>query len=120
MKKKIVNKINSNIAVETTGSFYQYAKKCDVLICIDMSTAILEAMLLKKPVIMVLLNDKSSYPEIFQNDYLFYLICLASLLLILPLIYTNKFNILLLFLIYLNNMYFKCFVLKLFIIPLTN
>ncbi len=35
-----------------------------------MSTAILEAMLLKKPVILVLINDKSSYPEIFQNDYL--------------------------------------------------
>jgi hypothetical protein len=69
-EKKIVNKINSNILVETTGSFYQYAKKCEVLICIDMSTAILEAMLLKKPVILVLINDKSSYPEIFQNDYL--------------------------------------------------
>ena len=69
-EKKIVNKINSDIVVETTGSFYQYAKNCDVLICIDMSTAILEAMILKKPVILVLLNDKSSYPEIFQNDYL--------------------------------------------------
>ena len=69
-EKKIVNKINSNIVVETTGSFYEYAKKCDVLICIDMSTAILEAMILKKPVILVLLNDKSSYPEIFQNNYL--------------------------------------------------
>ena len=69
-EKKIVNNINSNIIVETTGSFYQYAKKCDVLICIDMSTAILEAMILKKPVILVLLNDKFSYPEIFKNDYL--------------------------------------------------
>ncbi len=27
-------------------------------------------MILKKPVILVLLNDTSSYPEIFQNDYL--------------------------------------------------
>jgi hypothetical protein len=69
-EKKIVNKINSNIVVETTGSFYQYAKKCEVLICIDGSTAILEAMLLKKPVILVLINDKIAYPEIFQNDYL--------------------------------------------------
>ena len=69
-EKKIVDKINSDIIVETTGSFYQYAKNCDVLICIDMSTAILEAMILKKPVILVLLNDKSSYPEIFQNNYL--------------------------------------------------
>ena len=69
IEKKIVNQINSNIIVETTGSFYQYAKKCEVLICIDMSTAILEAMLLKKPVILVLINDKVSYPELFQNDY---------------------------------------------------
>lgn len=69
-EKEIVNKINSNIIVETTGNFYQYAKKCEVLICVDMSTAILEAMLLKKPVILVLINDKDSHPELFQNDYL--------------------------------------------------
>lgn len=69
-EKKIVNMINPNIVVETTGSFYQYVKKCEVLICIDSSTAILEAMLLKKPVILVLINDKVSYPELFQNDYI--------------------------------------------------
>jgi len=50
---------------------------------------------------------------IFQNNYLFYLICLASLLLVLPLIYSKKLNILLLFLILLNNpqytMYHKYF-----------
>jgi len=69
-EKKIVNKINSDIVVETTGSFYQYAKNCDVLICIDMSTAILEAMILKKPVILVLLNDKDSFPELFRNNNL--------------------------------------------------
>jgi len=69
-EKKIANKINSDIVVETTGSFYQYAKNCDVLICIDMSTAILEAMILKKPVILVLLNDKDSFPELFRNNNL--------------------------------------------------
>lgn len=68
-EKKISTTINPNIVVETTGSFYQYAKKCEVLICIDMSTAILEAMLLKKPVILVLINDKESFSELFQNDY---------------------------------------------------
>lgn len=68
--KETVNKINPNIAIETTGSFYQYAIKCEVLICIDMSTAILEAMLLKKPVILVLLNDEDSHAELFTNDYL--------------------------------------------------
>ena len=69
-EKKIVNKINPNIVVETTGSFYQYVKKCEILICIDSSTAILEAMLLKKPVILVLLNDKDSFPEHFRNNNL--------------------------------------------------
>jgi len=69
-EKEIVNKINSDIVIKNTGNFYQYAKKCEILICVDMSTAILEAMLLKKPVVLVLINDKDSYPELFQNDYL--------------------------------------------------
>ena len=69
-EKEMVKKINPNILIENTGNFYQYAEKCEVLICIDMSTAILEAMLLKKPVILVLINDKDSYPELFENDYL--------------------------------------------------
>jgi hypothetical protein len=68
-EKELVNKINPKIIVETTGSFYKYAQKCEVLICIDSSTAILEAMLLKKPVILVLINDKDDYPELFQNNY---------------------------------------------------
>ena len=69
-EKKIVNKINSNIIVETTGSFYEYVQKCEVLICIDYTTGVLEAMLLKKPVILVLINDKVSYPELFQSNYI--------------------------------------------------
>ena len=69
-EKQIVEKIDSDIAVEYTGSFYQYAKNCEVLICMDMTTGILEAMLLKKPVILVLINDKDSHPELLQNDYL--------------------------------------------------
>jgi hypothetical protein len=69
-EKKIINKINPNIDVETSGSFYQYAKKCEILICIDSTTAILEAMLLKKPVILVLINDRVAYPELFKNENL--------------------------------------------------
>lgn len=69
-EKEIIHKINPNIIVKKTGNFYQYARKCEVLICIDMSTAILEAMILKKPVILILINDKDSYPELFQNEYL--------------------------------------------------
>jgi len=69
-EEKILNKINPNIVVKTTGSFSQYIKKCEILICIDSSTVILEAMLLKKPVILVLLNDKDSFPELFRNNNL--------------------------------------------------
>jgi hypothetical protein len=69
-EKEMIKKINPNILIKNTGNFYKYAEKCEVLICVDMSTAILEAMLLKKPVILVLINDKDSYPELFENDYL--------------------------------------------------
>jgi len=68
-EQKVVKKINPNIIVKNTGNFYQYVKNCELLICIDMSTAILEAMLLKKPIISILINDKDSYSEIFQKNY---------------------------------------------------
>ena len=68
-EKTLDDNINSNIVVETTGSFYQYAKDCELLICIDMSTAILDAMLLKKPIISVLIADKDSPSTIFQKNY---------------------------------------------------
>lgn len=68
-EQKNIKKINPNIVVETTGSFYQYAKNCELLICLDMSTAILDAMLLKKPVVSILIRDKDSHSEIFENNY---------------------------------------------------
>jgi hypothetical protein len=67
--EKTIKKINPNIVVKRTGSFYQYAKDCELLICIDMSTAILDAMLLKKPIISVLIADKDSPSTIFQKNY---------------------------------------------------
>jgi len=68
--EKIIKKINPNIVVKYTGSFYQYAKDCELLICIDMSTAILDAMLLKKPIISILIFDKDSPSVIFQKNYI--------------------------------------------------
>ncbi len=65
----IVRKINPNIVIKNTGSFYQYAKNCELLICVDMSTAILDAMLLKKPIISILVRDKDSDSKIFQKNY---------------------------------------------------
>ncbi len=67
--EKIVRKINPKIIIKNTGSFYQQAKNCELLICIDNSTAILEAMLLHKPVITILVKDKDSDSEIFKNNH---------------------------------------------------
>ncbi len=67
--EKIVKKINPNIVVKYAGSFYQYAKNCELLICVDMSTAILDAMLLKKPIVSILIYDKDSPSKIFQENY---------------------------------------------------
>jgi len=67
--KKIVSDINQDIIVKDTGSFYEYAKNCELLICVDMSTAILEAMFLKKPIVSILIKDKDSDSEFFKNNY---------------------------------------------------
>ena len=69
-EQKNIKKINPNIIVKNTGNFYQYAKNCELLICLDMSTAILDAMLLKKPVVSILIRDKDSHSEIFENNYI--------------------------------------------------
>lgn len=67
--EKIIGNINPNITIKNNGSFYQYAKNCELLICIDNSTAILETMLLKKPIISILIKDKNSNSKIFQDNY---------------------------------------------------
>ena len=68
--EEIVKNINPNIVVKYSGSFYEYAKNCELLICIDMSTAILDAMLLKKPVISILILEKDSPSEFFRKNYI--------------------------------------------------
>ena len=67
--EEIVKNINSNIIVKHTGNFYEYAKNCELLICIDMSTAILDTMLLKKPIISILITEKDSPSEFFRKNY---------------------------------------------------
>ena len=53
----LTKEINSNIIVKKTGSISQLIKSCDIFIVIDASTVILDAHLLKKPVISVLVKD---------------------------------------------------------------
>lgn len=67
--EKIIKKINPDIMIKYSGSFYEYVKNCELLICIDMSTSILDAMLLKKPVISILVIEKDSDSELFQKNY---------------------------------------------------
>ncbi len=67
--EKIAKKINPDIIVKNSGSISDYAKNCELLICIDISTAILEAMLLKKPIVSILIKDRDSDSKIFQNNY---------------------------------------------------
>jgi len=68
--EEIVKNINPNIIVKHTGNFYEYAKNCELLICIDMSTAILDTMLLKKPIISILITEKDSPSEFFRKNYI--------------------------------------------------
>lgn len=56
----LAKEINPNIVVTKTGSISQLIKSCDIFVMIDASTVVLDAHLLKKPVISVLVKD---------NDY---------------------------------------------------
>lgn len=53
----LVKGINSNIVIKKTANISQLAKSCDIFIMIDASTVILEAHLLKRPVLSVLVKD---------------------------------------------------------------
>lgn len=53
----LVKGISSDIVVKKTGNINHLAKSCDVFVMIDASTAVLDALLLKKPVISVLVKD---------------------------------------------------------------
>ena len=67
--KTIIKKINPNIIIKDKGDFYQYVQNCELLICIEMSTAIIDAMLLKKPIVSILIRDKDSKSKVFVNNY---------------------------------------------------
>ncbi len=67
----LTKEINSNIVVKKTGSISQLAKSCDIFIMIDASTAILDAHLLMKPVISVLVKDSDyGIPSVLSQSCL--------------------------------------------------
>ena len=64
-----VKKINSEIQVVTTGDIIPLISACSVMISVSLSTSILEAQLLHKPVISIPIVDyKLGIPEIFKDE----------------------------------------------------
>ncbi len=64
-----VKKLNSEIQVVTTGDIIPWISSCSVMISVSLSTAILEAQLLHKPVITIPIVDyKMGIPEIFKDN----------------------------------------------------
>lgn len=62
----IAKKINPTIKIVKAGSIIPLIQCCEVVIVIDVTTSILEAQILQKPVISVTVKDQSN-PEIFSS-----------------------------------------------------
>ncbi len=66
---KIAKEIDPRIIIQKTGNPTQLVQSCEVLVVIDASTIILDAHLLKKPVISVLVKDSDyGIPSVLQNS----------------------------------------------------
>jgi len=65
----IIQSIDSSIKIVKEGSILDLIKNCQFFITIDVSTTILEAFMLKKPVISVSVKEYGwGSPSIFQNE----------------------------------------------------
>lgn len=65
---KLVKTINPKIEVITTGDILPLIKSCSILITTRLTTAILEAQILSKPVVYVpIFDEKYGTPEIFKS-----------------------------------------------------
>jgi len=66
---KLVKKINPKIQVVTRGDIIPLIRSCSVMISVGLSTSILEAQILKKPVIVIPIVDYDmGIPEIYKTD----------------------------------------------------
>ena len=66
---KILRKINPEIEIIKTGNIAELIKKCILLIVIDESTSILDAHLLRKPVLSVAVKaEEFGLPTVLKND----------------------------------------------------
>ena len=67
---QLVKKISPKIQVVTTGEIIELISSCSVMITVSLTTSILEAQILHKPVIVIPIIDyKSGIPEIFKDDF---------------------------------------------------
>ena len=66
---ELVKEINPEIKVIKTGSISTLIQSCEVLIVIDVSTVILEAQILRKPVISISVKDNEwGNPEVYRSN----------------------------------------------------
>ena len=65
-EKEIAEKIDPSIQVFYSGDIHPLIKSSDLIITTDLSTVILEAMILQKPVISIRLKGHYGKPEIFN------------------------------------------------------
>ncbi len=65
-EKEIAEKIDSSILVFNSGNINPLIQSSELVVATDMSTVILEAMILKKPVISIRMKDHYGLPEIFN------------------------------------------------------
>jgi hypothetical protein len=65
----IIKKINSKIIIIKNGNILNLIQSCELFITLDLSTTILEAQILEKPVISIIVRDVGlGTPSIFEND----------------------------------------------------
>lgn len=67
--KALISQIDHDITVITTGDIFPLLESCSVMIVLGLSTAIIEAQLLKKPVISIPVIDYGwGNPEVFKSN----------------------------------------------------
>jgi len=66
---KLAKEIDPKITVIKAGDFLSLVQSCEIFITIDLSTTILEAQILKKPVISISVKDYGfGEPEVFRSN----------------------------------------------------
>jgi len=66
-ESKIAKKINSSIKIFHSGDIHPLIQSSDLVITTDLSTVILEAMIMQKPVISIRLKEHYGMPDILKN-----------------------------------------------------